>query len=285
MCSMCGISGAATQRQVLHRPAAWLAALHIHFEQQQQGRFEVMRTLPFRINCGTTAVTVSMGIAKPTPAEVPVFVKMAVLTPMTLPLLSSRGPPEFPGLMAASVWMPPAMTPPVWLEMTRLRPDTAPVVRVWSKPNGFLQSTEIVLRDSLVQSPCAFQCQHEVAWVPPVHGHCTHRMANCYTARTRPKNGCQTLCEFRINPHNGAHPIARHCCPTRTPSLDPSTTGFSSSGGALILSTSRSLLFAWPASVARKSRLTPSPSSSVTRATCSHLTFCNLCPCAPHLRD
>lgn len=46
--------------------------------------------------------TVSIGMANPTPAEEPVGVKMAVLTPMTRPALSSRGPPELPGLMLAS---------------------------------------------------------------------------------------------------------------------------------------------------------------------------------------
>lgn len=30
---------------------------------------------------------------------------MAVLIPMTSPLMLSSGPPEFPKLMAASVWM------------------------------------------------------------------------------------------------------------------------------------------------------------------------------------
>ena len=38
-----------------------------------------------------------------TPAERPDAVKMAVLTPTTRPAESSRGPPELPGLMAASV--------------------------------------------------------------------------------------------------------------------------------------------------------------------------------------
>ena len=58
------------------------------------------------------ALTESIGIAKPTPAEVPVLVKMAVFTPITRPCESRRGPPEFPGLMAASVWIPPGMTLP-----------------------------------------------------------------------------------------------------------------------------------------------------------------------------
>ena len=59
--------------------------------------------LPAAINCGTTRFTVSTGTAKPTPADAPDGLKISVLTPMRRPALSSRGPPEFPGLMAASV--------------------------------------------------------------------------------------------------------------------------------------------------------------------------------------
>ena len=49
------------------------------------------------------------GIEKPTPMEpdssaLPA-VAMATLMPMSLPSLSTRAPPEFPGLIAASVWM------------------------------------------------------------------------------------------------------------------------------------------------------------------------------------
>ena len=44
----------------------------------------------------------SIGIAKPMPL---LFWAMAVLMPMTLPPASSSGPPELPGLIAASVWM------------------------------------------------------------------------------------------------------------------------------------------------------------------------------------
>ena len=64
------------------------------------------------MSCGTTRRTLSMGMAKPTPAEVPVLVKMAVFTPMRRPRESSSGPPELPGLIAASIWMPPAMVLP-----------------------------------------------------------------------------------------------------------------------------------------------------------------------------
>jgi hypothetical protein len=47
----------------------------------------------------------STGIANPMPAFDPEGEMMAVLTPTTLPLESSSGPPEFPGLTAASVWI------------------------------------------------------------------------------------------------------------------------------------------------------------------------------------
>ena len=49
-----------------------------------------------------TALT---GMEKPTPEFVPVLVRMELLTPMTSPARLSSGPPELPGLMAASVWM------------------------------------------------------------------------------------------------------------------------------------------------------------------------------------
>ena len=69
-------------------------------------------TCPSLMSWGTTLATLSMGIAKPTPAEVPVLVKIAVFTPMTRPLESRRGPPLLPGLIAASVWMPPDIVLP-----------------------------------------------------------------------------------------------------------------------------------------------------------------------------
>ena len=44
----------------------------------------------------------SIGIAKPMPL---LFGAIAVLMPMTFPAASSSGPPELPGLIAASVWI------------------------------------------------------------------------------------------------------------------------------------------------------------------------------------
>ena len=45
------------------------------------------------------------GTAKPTPVNSPVVDWMAVLIPITWPLMLIKGPPEFPGLIAASVCM------------------------------------------------------------------------------------------------------------------------------------------------------------------------------------
>ena len=44
----------------------------------------------------------SIGIANPMPLE---SVATAVLMPTTAPLASTSGPPELPGLIAASVWI------------------------------------------------------------------------------------------------------------------------------------------------------------------------------------
>ena len=49
--------------------------------------------------------TVFDGTAKPTPALEPEFVWIWSFRPSTCPSASSSGPPELPGLIAASVWM------------------------------------------------------------------------------------------------------------------------------------------------------------------------------------
>lgn len=76
---------------------------------------------------------------------------MATLTPITSPLVFSRGPPEFPGLMAASVWMTlMLMDPCAVLEdsacepdatedevsMVRFAAETMPSVTVPPNPSG-----------------------------------------------------------------------------------------------------------------------------------------------------
>jgi hypothetical protein len=45
----------------------------------------------------------SIGIAKPYPAYTPVGLAIALLIPITSPCMLTSGPPEFPGLMTASV--------------------------------------------------------------------------------------------------------------------------------------------------------------------------------------
>ena len=48
--------------------------------------------------------------------------------PITLPEESMSGPPELPSLMAASVWMPSAMTEPLGDWRLRLVAETMPEV-------------------------------------------------------------------------------------------------------------------------------------------------------------
>ena len=72
-------------------------------------------TCPFWISCGTTRAMVLTGMANPTPALSPVLLAMAVFMPIIRAWLSSSGPPELPGLIAASIWMiclrPPVAAP------------------------------------------------------------------------------------------------------------------------------------------------------------------------------
>ena len=56
-----------------------------------------------------TLATVFDGIAKPTPAFEPELVWIWSLRPSRCPLASSSGPPELPGLIAASVWIEPVI--------------------------------------------------------------------------------------------------------------------------------------------------------------------------------
>ncbi|MNY57773.1 hypothetical protein D3C86_1940330 [compost metagenome] len=52
-----------------------------------------------------TLLASSVGTEKPMPIEPPVGEMIAVLMPMTSPFMLKSGPPELPGLIAASVWM------------------------------------------------------------------------------------------------------------------------------------------------------------------------------------
>ena len=50
-----------------------------------------------------TYLTISIGIAKPMPSAPPEIEIIEVLIPINSPLEFTRAPPEFPGLIAASV--------------------------------------------------------------------------------------------------------------------------------------------------------------------------------------
>jgi hypothetical protein len=55
-----------------------------------------------------TCLAWSIGMAKPTPMlpdDCPLTLALAVVMPTTWPAPLISGPPELPGLMAASVWM------------------------------------------------------------------------------------------------------------------------------------------------------------------------------------
>ena len=67
----------------------------------------------------------SIGIAKPMPVE---SVATAVLMPTTAPVASTSGPPELPGLIAASVWIRLVIRWPLSTAMSRPLPDRIPLV-------------------------------------------------------------------------------------------------------------------------------------------------------------
>ena len=78
-----------------------------------------------------TSLAMLTGIENPMPCP---LATIAVLMPITWPSRFRRGPPEFPGLIDASVWMKLSYvaTP------TRVRAvaETIPTVTVRSRPNG-----------------------------------------------------------------------------------------------------------------------------------------------------
>ena len=54
------------------------------------------------MSCAVTRLTMLAGMANPMPCPV---ATIAVLMPITSPRRLTRGPPELPGLIEASVWM------------------------------------------------------------------------------------------------------------------------------------------------------------------------------------
>ena len=81
-----------------------------------------------------TGLASEVGTANPTPFEPPPAVRMTVLMPMACPRTLIRGPPLFPGLMEASVWMNSSYGPAPIMRPIAL---TMPAVTVCSSPKGF----------------------------------------------------------------------------------------------------------------------------------------------------
>ena len=92
-----------------------------------------------RSSAGIACFAVSIGIAKPTPLfeRAPLGpVSICALMPMTLPVASSSGPPELPGLIAASVCRAPEIWKPFGAVMGRPSAEMTPVVSEPCRPNG-----------------------------------------------------------------------------------------------------------------------------------------------------
>ena len=69
-----------------------------------------------------------IGTAKLIPADWPTWLMIAVFMPITWPRVFSSGPPELPGLIAASVWMIPLIIRPFLALSERSRLLTIPEV-------------------------------------------------------------------------------------------------------------------------------------------------------------
>ena len=80
---------------------------------------------------------------------------IAVFMPMTWPREFSSGPPELPGLIAASVWMIPLIIRPFLALSERSRLLTIPVVSVRSSPNGLPRARIFWPTSSRDESPRA----------------------------------------------------------------------------------------------------------------------------------
>jgi len=78
-----------------------------------------------------------------------------VLTPIKRPALSRSGPPELPGLMAASVWITSWMVRPVTAVISRPSALTIPVVKVWSSPKGLPMAKTFCPTNRSLDSPRA----------------------------------------------------------------------------------------------------------------------------------
>mmetsp|Transcript_57254 Transcript_57254/g.153281 ORF Transcript_57254/g.153281 Transcript_57254/m.153281 type:complete len:369 (+) Transcript_57254:196-1302(+) len=119
------------------------------------------RTKPLAMMLSTFFATVSMGMARPTPAKPPLPLRMAVLTPMTWPSELSKGPPLLPGLIEASVWMTPLMGLPPMPSIFRARPLMIPRLRLCSRPKGLPKAKTFCPTNSFEEAPRGNGCMIE----------------------------------------------------------------------------------------------------------------------------
>ena len=94
-----------------------------------------------------------IGTAKLMPADWPTWLMIAVFMPITWPREFSSGPPELPGLIAASVWMIPLIIRPFLALSERSRLLTIPEVSVRSSPNGLPRARIFWPTSTLDESP------------------------------------------------------------------------------------------------------------------------------------
>ena len=78
----------------------------------------------------------SIGTAKPTPSPPPDLLWICWLIPITRPSEPTSGPPELPGLIAASVWIAPGISKLVSDATERSTAETIPTESDCACPNG-----------------------------------------------------------------------------------------------------------------------------------------------------
>ncbi len=78
---------------------------------------------------------------------------IAVLMPITSADDDTSGPPELPGLSAASVWITSSMVRPLTERIERPSADTTPAVTVDSKPSGLPIATTSWPRRKVLELP------------------------------------------------------------------------------------------------------------------------------------
>ena len=134
---------------------------------------------PFAI-WSTMGITSSIGIAKPRPIDpdcadvCELAVRIEELIPTTAPVMSVSGPPELPGLIAASVWIAGYVVELPWSSEPTLTGRssalTMPLVTVASRPKGEPMATTPSPTPRLADLPMVAGVRPETscAWITAV---------------------------------------------------------------------------------------------------------------------